>query len=140
MKIEFWWRQIFEILIIHKPSLGSLDVPQKIGPDRFSRFDFYWIQTDRQTDRQAKFIYRCCLAWYLLIYLYIYKVVICDCLSVCVSDYNSRTSSPTCIKVWLRNSVELRQAWVKNLKLSGRVTVFEKVLISKKRKIFFLII
>ena len=53
---------IFEISIIHKPSLGSLDVPQKFGPDRFSRFDVYWIQTDRQTDkqtnRQAKFIYR----------------------------------------------------------------------------------
>ena len=35
---------------------------KKIGPDRFSRFDVYWIQTDRQTDRhpdrQAKFIYR----------------------------------------------------------------------------------
>ena len=27
-------------------------------PDRFSRFDVYWIQTDKQTDRQAKFIYR----------------------------------------------------------------------------------
>ena len=36
---------------------------KKFGPDRFSRFDVYWIQTDkqtnRQTDRQAKFIYRC---------------------------------------------------------------------------------
>ena len=31
---------------------------QKFGPDRFSRFDVYWIQTDRQTNRQAKFIYR----------------------------------------------------------------------------------
>ena len=35
---------------------------KKFGPDRFSRFDVYWIQTDRQTnkqtDRQAKFIYR----------------------------------------------------------------------------------
>ena len=34
----------------------------KFGPDRFSRFDVYWIQTnkqsDKQTDRQAKFIYR----------------------------------------------------------------------------------
>ena len=28
------------------------------GPDRFSRFDVYWIQTNKQTDRQAKFIYR----------------------------------------------------------------------------------
>ena len=43
---------------------------KKFGLDRFSRFDVYWIQTDkqtnrqtdkqtnRQTDRQAKFIYR----------------------------------------------------------------------------------
>ena len=28
---------------------------KKFGPDRFIRFDVYWIQTDRQ----AKFIYRC---------------------------------------------------------------------------------
>ena len=35
---------------------------KKFGPDRFSRFDVYWIQTnrhpDRQTNRQAKFLYR----------------------------------------------------------------------------------
>jgi len=31
---------------------------KKFGPDRFSRFDVYWIQTNRQTDKQAKFIYR----------------------------------------------------------------------------------
>ena len=31
---------------------------KKFGPDRFSRFDVYWILTNRQTDRQAKFIYR----------------------------------------------------------------------------------
>ena len=35
---------------------------KKFWPDRFSRFDVYWIQTNRQTikqtDRQAKFIYR----------------------------------------------------------------------------------
>ena len=34
---------------------------QNLGPNRFSRFDVYWIQTD-QTDRhpvrQAKYIYR----------------------------------------------------------------------------------
>ena len=41
MEIEFLWRQVFEILIIHKPSLGSLD-----------------RQTNKHTDRQAKFIYR----------------------------------------------------------------------------------
>ena len=27
---------------------------KKFGPDRYSRFEVYWIQTDRQ----AKFIYR----------------------------------------------------------------------------------
>jgi len=43
----------FKIFIIHKPSLWSRDVPQKFGPDRFSRFDVYWTQTDRQTDRQT---------------------------------------------------------------------------------------
>jgi len=31
---------------------------KKFGPDRFSRFDVYWTQTNRQTNRQAKFIYR----------------------------------------------------------------------------------
>ena len=39
---------------------------KKFGPDRFSRFDVYWIQTNRQTDRQAKFIYRwinVCTEW-----------------------------------------------------------------------------
>jgi len=30
----------------------------KFGPDRFSCFDVYWIQTDKQTDRQAKYIFR----------------------------------------------------------------------------------
>ena len=39
--------------MVLKPSLESLDVPQKFGPDRFSRFDVYWIQTDRQTDKQT---------------------------------------------------------------------------------------
>ena len=35
---------------------------KKFGPDRVSRFDVYWMQTNKQTnrhpDRQAKFIYR----------------------------------------------------------------------------------
>ena len=26
---------------------------KKFGPDRFSRFDVYWIQTDRQTPKQT---------------------------------------------------------------------------------------
>ena len=31
---------------------------KKFGPDRFSRFGVYWIQTNKHHDRQAKFIYR----------------------------------------------------------------------------------
>ena len=30
----------------------------KFGPDRFSRFDVYWIQTNKHPDTQAKFVYR----------------------------------------------------------------------------------
>ena len=26
---------------------------KKFGPDRFSRFDVYWIQTDKQTNKQT---------------------------------------------------------------------------------------
>ena len=29
----------------------------KFGPDRFSRFDVYWIQTDRQTNKQTSQVY-----------------------------------------------------------------------------------
>ena len=44
----------FTILIINKPSLVLREVPQKFGPDQFSRFDVYWIQNP---NRQAKFSY-----------------------------------------------------------------------------------
>ena len=59
-------RQIFKnFLIIHKPCLGHTRPHKKFGPDRFSRFDDYWTQTNRhpnrQTPRQAKFIYRLAL-------------------------------------------------------------------------------
>ena len=47
----------FQILI-HKPSLVSREVTQKFKPDRFSRFDVYWIQTDRQTPKQARKVYK----------------------------------------------------------------------------------
>ena len=49
MTIKFWWRQIFEILIIHKPSLGSLDVPQKIWARSVQPF-WRLLDTNRQTD------------------------------------------------------------------------------------------
>ena len=57
IKIEFWWRQVFQIFMVLKPSQGSCEVPYKIGPDRFCRFDVFRIQTYRQTPRQAEYIY-----------------------------------------------------------------------------------
>ena len=35
----------------------------KVGPDRFSRFDVYWVQTDRQTDKLNLYIDAKCLFW-----------------------------------------------------------------------------
>ena len=32
-------------------SWGQARCHNKFAPDRFSRFDIYWIQTDRQTDK-----------------------------------------------------------------------------------------
>ena len=32
---------------------GQVMSHKKFGPDRFSRFDVYWIQTDRQTNKQT---------------------------------------------------------------------------------------
>ena len=49
MKIKTYEHTFFEIFIIHKPSVKS---HTNFGPDRFRRFDVYWIQTDRQ----AKYI------------------------------------------------------------------------------------
>ena len=41
---------------------GHVISHKKFGPDRLSRFDVYWIQTNKQTpiqtDSQVKFIYR----------------------------------------------------------------------------------
>ena len=49
---------IFIIWSIHELSLGFMS-HKNFGPDRFSLFDNFWIQTDRQTDkkteRQAKY-------------------------------------------------------------------------------------
>ena len=52
MTIEFWWRQIFEILMIHKLSLESLDVPQKIWARSVQPF-WRLLDTNKQTDRQT---------------------------------------------------------------------------------------
>ena len=71
MKIEFWWRQIFEILIIHKPSLWSRDVPQKIWARSVQPF-WRLLDTNKQTNRQTKFIdiYRCLVLLYWRIYIW----------------------------------------------------------------------
>jgi len=43
LNIKCCWRQIFELLIIHKPSLWSFKVLNtKFGPDRFRCFYVYW--------------------------------------------------------------------------------------------------
>ena len=52
MTIEFWWRQIFEILMIHKPSLESLDGPQKIWGWSVQPF-WRLLDTNKQTDKQT---------------------------------------------------------------------------------------
>ena len=42
--------------IIHKPSKGFREVAHKIWAWSVQPFWVYWIQTDNQTDRQAKYI------------------------------------------------------------------------------------
>ena len=46
-QIEFWWRQIYEILIIHKPSLGPREVPRKIWA--WSIQPFWRLDTNKPT-------------------------------------------------------------------------------------------
>jgi len=49
----FFWRLFFPILIIHKPSLGSFEVPQKFWTDRFSGFYVYRSKTNKQTHKKT---------------------------------------------------------------------------------------
>ena len=55
MTIEFCWRLIFEILIIHKPFMGSCEVPHKIWVRSFQLFLVFigYKQTNKQTDKQS---------------------------------------------------------------------------------------
>ena len=57
LEIEICWRQIFKILIIHKPSLGSCEVPQKIWAESVQPFLNTNKQTFRQTDKQSIYLY-----------------------------------------------------------------------------------
>ena len=43
-------------------TFGVVWVAIKIGPDRFGRFDVFWIQRDEQTDKQS--IYLDCAYWF----------------------------------------------------------------------------
>ena len=42
---------------------GHVRSHTKFGPDRSSRFDVYWIQTNRQTDKQRLYIEDKCCWW-----------------------------------------------------------------------------
>ena len=44
------------ILTFHEPFLGLVSSHKKIGPDRFSRYDAYRLETNKQADTQAKYI------------------------------------------------------------------------------------
>ena len=60
---NIFWRifKIFEILIIHKPSLWSREFPHKIWARYIGSAVLSCIgykQINKQTDRQAKYIYR----------------------------------------------------------------------------------
>ena len=55
MTIEFCWRLIFLILIIHKLSLGTCEVPQKMLAQSVE--PFWRLQTNKKTPKQAKYIY-----------------------------------------------------------------------------------
>ena len=54
MEVEFCWRLFFFTLIIHKLPLGHVRSHKKFRPDRFNRFDVYWIQTNKQTSKVLK--------------------------------------------------------------------------------------
>ena len=60
-KSNFPRGKILKVRSSIKLSWGHVRSHAKFGPDRFSRLDEYWTQTDRQSDRQTSkvYIYRC---------------------------------------------------------------------------------
>ena len=78
-------------MIIHKPFLGSRDVPQKIWARSVQPF---WRlldtnkQTDKQTPRQAKFMYR---RWDILtVQIYINVIYIIHLVDLCIKvEFNA---------------------------------------------------
>ena len=60
--VDFQNLKKFENSIIHKPSLGSRDIPQNIWARSVQPLVYLLDtnkQTDTQTSRQAKYIHRC---------------------------------------------------------------------------------
>ena len=57
-KLKTFKTHFFKFLSFITLPCGHVMSHKKFGPDRFSRFDVYWIQTNKQTnrhpDRQAK--------------------------------------------------------------------------------------
>ena len=51
---DYFLKFFSPILMFHKSSLCHVRSHTNFGPDRLSRFDVYQLQTNKQTDRQAK--------------------------------------------------------------------------------------
>jgi len=51
MKIEFYGDKYLNFLSFINLPCGHVMSHKKFGPDRFSCFDVYWIQTNRQTSQ-----------------------------------------------------------------------------------------
>ena len=53
-KLKTFKTHFFKFLSFINLPCGHVMSHKKFGPDRFSRFDVFWIKTNRQTDRQVK--------------------------------------------------------------------------------------
>ena len=53
MKIEFWWRQIFKILIIHKPGVPRCPTKNLVPIGSAVLTFIGYKQTDRQRNKQT---------------------------------------------------------------------------------------
>ena len=51
-RIKTFKHKFLKFWSFNKPSLGSVRSHAKFGPDRFSRFDVYWVQTNKQSNKK----------------------------------------------------------------------------------------
>ena len=87
----FYFQKRF-LPFLHKPSLGSCEAPQKkFGPNRFSRFYVYWIQTktNKQTHKQSTKRYGVCTFFWTLCSLFSQLIKILISLSERIFHDNS---------------------------------------------------